>query len=86
MTMPQFSLGELNYPLLGLAVKDIVQRVMRFVRSDRHRFTVEVKGTKHDGGLDMVSTSDLRAQEIFVKLLRECFPSFGIIGEELGLR
>ncbi len=67
-------------------MKDAVQRVIDVVHARRFAHDVMLKGQKADGGNDWVTDVDLDAQRIYVKLLREWFPEFGIIAEEEGLR
>ncbi len=73
---------ELNGPLIGRAMRDVVQRAMKAIRAKRFTFVAREKGLKADGKVDWVTDVDELAQGIYVKLLSESFPGFGIIGEE----
>ena len=78
--------GPLNEHALGIIMREAVRRSMRHAR--RHIFDAipETKGTKADGGADVVTVIDRECQQIIVKMFRECFPHAGILAEEKDLR
>lgn len=82
----QIAFGPMTNEALGRLTRDIVEQAMRIIRGKRFSFKATAKGIKADGGTDWVTTADKRAQQMYVKLLRECFPLLGIVGEEDGLR
>lgn len=77
--------GELTESAIGILMREVVSRVMQFVRESRHSFIAKQKGTKPDGRIDWVTDIDVRAQVYMIRLLRENFPTYGIVAEEEGL-
>lgn len=83
MTKPY---GDLNAHAIGIIMKELVRRAIEIIRAERSLFEATTKHG-HSGEMDDVVTSaDKSAQRVYVKLLNECFPLFGIIAEEDGLR
>lgn len=80
------SYGTLTAPLVGVAMKEMVRRAIGEIR--RQRFIFEAQSKLSYGGeyTDLVTSADREAQRIYLKMLRECFPDFGIIAEEDELR
>src|SRR5690606_40965131 len=83
--MSSLRLGLLNGHIISIVMREAVRRAMQAI--DRHRFVAEAtEKTAYDGiSADIFTQADVEAQEIIVNMLRECFPKFGIIGEEAGL-
>lgn len=77
--------GNLTESAIGILMREIVSRVMQFVRQSRHSFEEEQKGIKPDGGIDWVTNIDKNAQDYTIRLLKENFPTYGIVAEEKGL-
>lgn len=64
----------------------MVHSAIDVIRAARHTFTSMPKrgyGGKLD---DMVTSADVAAQEVYVRSIARCFPGFGVLGEEQGLR
>lgn len=77
--------GQMTAHSVGIIMKEITRRAMQSVWSNRVAFEASEKiGYKREQ--DFVTTADYAAQLIFEKSLRECFPTFGIIGEENSLQ
>ena len=78
--------GNLTAPLVGVAMKEMVRRAINEIR--RQRFIFEAQAKLGYGGEcnDLVTSADRQAQRIYLKMLRECFPDFGVIAEEDELR
>jgi fructose-1,6-bisphosphatase/inositol monophosphatase family enzyme len=78
--------GILTAPLVGVAMKEMVRRAINEIR--RQRFIFEAQAKLGYGGEcnDLVTSADREAQRIYLKMLRECFPDFGVIAEEDELR
>lgn len=77
--------GILNEHAVGTLMRDTVWRVIQEIRRQRFSFEASAK-EGYSGQLnDLVTTADRAAQEIYVKRLKELFPTFGIISEEDGL-
>src|SRR5262245_48489754 len=73
---------ELNGHAVGIILKELVRRAMTTIRNERQVFEATAK-QGHSGGMDDVFTSaDTKAQEVYVKSLRECFPDYAIVAEE----
>lgn len=70
---------------VGIVMKEAVRRAIMEIRRQRFIFEATTKAG-HDGELnDMVTTADKAAQKIYVKMLTECFPRYGIVAEEEDL-
>ena len=77
--------GRVNGHLLGIAMKEVVRRALSAIRNERFSFSQREK-TGYDGeSADLVTTADGKAQEIYLRSLRECFPNIGVIAEEENL-
>lgn len=78
--------GETTSSLVGLAMKEMVRRAIQVIRNQRFVFDAQQK--KHfDGSLnDLVTTADLEAQQVYLRVIKNCFPHFGILAEEDELR
>lgn len=76
--------GNINGHLIGIVMVEAVRQAMTVIRQNRHMHEAfDKKG--YDGGEDIVTTADLAAQAVYVKLLRNCFPDYGIVAEENNL-
>jgi fructose-1,6-bisphosphatase/inositol monophosphatase family enzyme len=78
---------KINGPIIGIVLRDLVQRAIRIARKHRSEFEVHTKGAygSFADDDDFFTNADTECQAMYVKLLQECFPSIGIIGEEGGL-
>lgn len=77
--------AELNGHAVGIILKELVRRAMRVIRNERQVFEATAK-QGHSGSMDDVFTSaDTKAQKVYIKSLRECFPEYAIIAEEGGV-
>jgi len=74
--------GELNGHSVGTLMKEAVRRAIVAIRGQRFTFEATAKSLRDGGGLDFVTTADRAAQAVFVELLREWFPRYGIVAEE----
>lgn len=63
-------------------MKEAVRRAMVAIRAERFSFEAMVKGVGPGGSPDLVTTADRAAQRVFVKLLRDWFPTYGVVAEE----
>jgi fructose-1,6-bisphosphatase/inositol monophosphatase family enzyme len=85
MGWPPERYGDLNGHAVGIILKEVVRRAVAAIRAER--ITFEVQGKVGYGGADdMVTSADKRAQQIYLRTLREAFPTFGIVAEEDELR
>lgn len=78
--------GLLTAPLVGVAMKEMVRRAIREIRRQRFIFDAQPKAGYGGEYNDLVTSADREAQRIYLKMLRQCFPGFGIIAEEDELR
>jgi fructose-1,6-bisphosphatase/inositol monophosphatase family enzyme len=77
--------GRLNGHAVGIILKELVRRAIVTIRNERAVFDVTQKAG-HDGAMtDVFTSADRKAQEIYLRSLRECFPNHGIIAEEDSL-
>ncbi len=81
----ELGLGFVNGHAVGRILKEAVRRACVAIRNERDRF--ESQSKLHYSGTmdDVVTSADLKAQEIYERTFRECFPDCGIIAEERGL-
>jgi fructose-1,6-bisphosphatase/inositol monophosphatase family enzyme len=79
------SFGEVNGHLVGIAMKELVRRAIEAIRVERFAFDVQAKRSYGGDLNDLVTSADRKAQEIYLRSLRECFPTFGIVAEEDAL-
>jgi fructose-1,6-bisphosphatase/inositol monophosphatase family enzyme len=77
--------GPLTEPAVGIVLKEVVRRAITVIREHRTAFKVFAKPS-YDDRADLVTSADLAANDIYVRLLQECFPGYGIVGEEADLR
>ncbi|MFA5185047.1 MAG: inositol monophosphatase family protein [Patescibacteria group bacterium] len=78
--------GNMNAHAIGFIMKEMVRRAIEAIRGQRQAFEVTAK-EGHGGQMDDIFTSaDKAAQEIYVKMITEAFPGYGIVAEEDHLR
>ncbi len=83
MSTPYY--GPITGSGIAHSLKEGIRRVIEFANQDPRLLEAHQK-LGYGGKLDDFATNlDIGAQEIFVKLIREDFPLFGIIAEEGGL-
>jgi fructose-1,6-bisphosphatase/inositol monophosphatase family enzyme len=83
--MSEYKLGNINGHAVGRILKETVRRATVAIRNERLVFEAHVK-EGYNGTMDDVFTSaDTKAQEIYLRTFRECFPGCGVIGEEDSL-
>lgn len=86
MTQANWTHGNLTGPIVGLAMKEIVSRASAEIRSQARLFEAKAKlNPLKPEKEDFVTSADRAAQAIYVKLLKEAFPGFGIVAEENDL-
>lgn len=78
--------NKLNGHAIGIIMKEIVRRAINAIRQQQFIFESEIKEGYSGAMDDLVTSADRQAQEIYIRSLRECFPSFGIIAEEHNLK
>ncbi len=78
--------GRMTPDAIGFIMKEMVRRAIEVIRAQRFAFEVHAK-EGHSGLLDDIFTSaDEAAQAVYVKMIREAFPGYGIVAEEDHLR
>lgn len=81
----ELKIGRINGHVVGRLLKEAVRRASVVIRNERAVFESTVKES-YAGGMDDVFTSaDTKAQEVYLRMFRECFPDCGVIGEEDSL-
>jgi fructose-1,6-bisphosphatase/inositol monophosphatase family enzyme len=77
--------GEVNGHIIGQILRETVRRATVVIRNERLVFEAQSK-QGHSGTMDDVFTSaDTKAQEVYLTAFRECFPTYGVLGEEDAL-
>ncbi len=79
MDQPEFDV--LNGHAIGIIMKEMVRRAIEAIRAQRFIFEATGKVTEGKDD-DYVTTADKAAQAVYVKVIQECFPGFGIVAEE----
>lgn len=80
------SFGALNGHAAGIIMKELVRRAISTARAEMLSFEVQKK-VGYGGDEDDLKTSvDVAAQKVYLRSLRECFPTIGIVAEEDELR
>jgi fructose-1,6-bisphosphatase/inositol monophosphatase family enzyme len=74
--------GTLNGHSVGRILKEAVRRATVVIRTERLSFEARTKMTYDGLPNDVVTNADIKAQEVYVRTLTECFPDCGILGEE----
>lgn len=77
--------GPMNGHLIGAGVREVVIRANQLIFAKWNSFKEEQKEDRPDGREDFVTDADKEAQKLYVKLLRERYPLFGIVAEEADL-
>lgn len=78
--------GDMNGHAIGIVMKELVRRAIMAIHARRFIFEATGKMSKlHPAKDDLVTDADHEAQSIYIKVLREVFPSFGIVAEEDGV-
>lgn len=77
--------GLMTGSAVGLILKELVRRAM--VEITKQRFAFESHEKMGYSGMpdDVFTSADTATQEIYLRGFRECFPGYGVIGEEDGL-
>lgn len=84
--MQKTNYGPLTPGLIGIGMKEMVRRAIAVIRDQRFRFEAKIKKGYTGMMDDVVTSADLAAQAVYVKLMKEGFPGYGIIAEEDALR
>jgi len=77
MTLP----GSINGNSAGIIMKEMVRRAIFAIRRQFDTFVSSEK-VGYDNREDFVTTADRAAQDIYLKILAECFPGYGVVAEE----
>ncbi|NUM25958.1 MAG: hypothetical protein HUU49_05105 [Candidatus Buchananbacteria bacterium] len=78
--------GSMNGHAIAIIMKGAVRRAIEVIRQQRFIFEAEAKQGYSGEMDDLVTTADKLAQEVYVRMITECFPNFGAVGEENNLR
>lgn len=82
----QIEYGRLNGHLIGFVMKEMVRRAIEAIRKERFGFVAHAKEGYAGEMNDVLTSADLAAQKVYVKMIREAFPTYGVIAEEDELR
>ena len=74
----------MNNNNISIILKEIVRRVIIIIQQERFlkEYSVDEKTVDYKVGEDFVTSADKKAQKLYLKLLQENFPGYGIIAEE----
>ncbi len=81
-----FDLLEPNVHSIGRLMKEAVRRAIEVIRAERFIFESEAKLGYDGKEKDLRTSADTKAQDVYVQLLSESFPGYGIIAEEDDLK
>lgn len=79
------NLGPINGHAVGRILKEAVRRATVTIRAERAAFEVQAKAGAGGEMDDVCTSADRKAQEIYLRSLRECFPLCGVVAEEEAL-
>jgi fructose-1,6-bisphosphatase/inositol monophosphatase family enzyme len=68
--------------IVGIVLKELVRRAIITIRNERQVFAVTQKAGYSGDLTDVFTSADQKAQEVYLRSLRECFPDYGIVAEE----
>ncbi len=74
-----------NGPAVGIVLKELVRRAIKTIRSERQAFEVMQKAGYGGDMTDVFTTADSKAQDVYLRSISECFPTFSVIAEEGAL-
>jgi fructose-1,6-bisphosphatase/inositol monophosphatase family enzyme len=83
--MAELNLGPINGHIVGRVMKEAVRRATVAIRSERLVFEAHVKEGYGGNMDDVFTTADRKAQDVYLRTIRECFPNCGILAEEDAL-
>ncbi len=75
-------LGEINGHVVGRVLKEALRRAMVRIRNGRMTLEVLTKPGYDGISIDVFTSIDTEAQEVYLRTFLECFPNCGVIGEE----
>jgi fructose-1,6-bisphosphatase/inositol monophosphatase family enzyme len=74
--------AELNGHAVGIILKELVRRAMTVIRNERQVFEATAKRDRSGSMDDVFTSADTKAQQVYIRSLRECFPDNAIVAEE----
>jgi len=82
MTHTELNLGTINGHAVGRILKEAMRRAIVSIRAQGAAF--EVYGKPGYGARieDVFTSADSKAQEVYLRTLKECFPDCGVVAEE----
>jgi fructose-1,6-bisphosphatase/inositol monophosphatase family enzyme len=83
--MSELNLGPINGHIVGRVIKEAVRRATVAIRNERLVFEAHAKEGYGGTMDDVFTTADRKAQDIYLRTLRECFPNCGVLAEEDAL-
>ncbi len=78
--------GHITEHAVGVLLKEMVRRAIETIQAQQFGFEVTEKERKFGHGRDFVTSADRAAQAIYLGMIRECLPGYGIVAEEDDLR
>jgi fructose-1,6-bisphosphatase/inositol monophosphatase family enzyme len=72
----------LNGHAVGIILKELMRRAIVTIRNERQVFEATVKRGYHGDMNDVFTSADTKAQAVYMKSLRQCFPDIPVIAEE----
>lgn len=74
----------MNNHNIAIILKEIVRRAMIVIKQERFlkEYIISEKTVDYKTQLDFFTSADKKAQELYLRLLQENFPDYGIIAEE----
>ncbi len=78
-------LAPLNENNIGVLMREAVRRACAVIYPQRLNFTWQEKEVSYKDEIDVVTSADFDAQQLYLAFLKRNFPKFGIIAEEDNL-
>lgn len=76
-----------NPHTIALVLKEIARRAIQLIKLERFQtdYQIDSKKVNYKSDEDFVTSADKKAQDLYLKMLTENFPGYGIMGEENNL-
>lgn len=76
-----------NPHTVALVLKEIARRAVELIKFERFTtgYQIDSKEVDYKAEQDFVTSADKKAQDLYLKMIQENFPGYGIVGEENNL-
>ncbi len=78
--------GVMNGHAAGIVMREAVRMAINIIRNERIAFEVRSKQGLSGGMDDVLTSADTKAQALYLRVVQECFPDYGVIAEESNVQ